>query len=145
MSAIPPALAAINTFFQRGDGLSPGTFETVANVGDIAGFDMAAAEVDVTSHSTGNPWRLKIPTLLDPGKLTIPLYYIPQSPGHQLLLNDFANRVTTDYRIVWAQSGGLFWQCQMFISGFKAEAPVAGVEKAMVTFSLTGDPILPTA
>jgi len=144
MGAIPSALAAINTLFGRGDGGSPEQFPVIANVGDIGGLDMSAASVDTTSHSTLVPWVTRIPTLLDAGKLTVPLYYIADSVAHQKLLNDFATRHIGNYRITWPQTGGLYWQCEMFITGIKASAPVKGVQKCDVTFEATGEPILPT-
>src|SRR5271166_2024974 len=58
------AQPAINTFLQLGNGQSPETFTTVANVGTITGPGLSLNVVDVTSHSTGVPWRQKIGTLL---------------------------------------------------------------------------------
>jgi hypothetical protein len=90
--ATPQAQAAINTFLQLSDGNSPENFPNVANVGDLTGPSLAGAVVDVTSHSTGNPWRNKIVTLLDPGSITAPLFFIPNDSGHQRLQSVFVNR-----------------------------------------------------
>lgn len=144
MSVTPSGLAAINTLFGRGDGGSPEQFPTVANVGDIGGFDMGAQKTDTTSHSTARPWSTSIPTILDAGQITLPLFYVANSAGHMQLLDDFVNRRINNYRLTWPQTGGKYWQCEMYISGFKGKAPVRGVQAADVTFTLTGEPILPT-
>lgn len=144
MATMPAAQAAINTLLQRGNGGSPETFTTVANVSSINGFDMSVKSDDVTSHSSGVPWRQKIPTLIDPGKLTTDIFYIPSSAGHKQLVDDFANRRILDYKLVFPDAAGTTWQCQMFIQQFKVMSPVDGVTKAQLVFELTGDPVLPT-
>lgn len=144
MSAIPSGLGAINTLLQYGNGASPEVWTTVVNVGDISGFDLKMAHVKTTSHSTGNPWDTKVPTVGDAGQLSFPVFYIPQSSSHAFLLNEIANRIIRPWRMVWALSGGVAWQCDGFIVGVKGEAKVADVEKAMLTIELTGDPVLPT-
>ena len=144
MSTYPSGLGAINTLLQYGDGLSPETWTTIINVGDIAGMDLKMAEVKTTSHSTGTPWDTKVPTVGDPGTISCPIFYIPYSASHSFLLNDMANRTIRPWRMLWALSGGVFWACQGFITSMKGEAKVNDVEKATLIITLTGDPTLPT-
>ena len=141
----PIAQPSINTLLQRGNGQSPETFVTVANVSSIKGFSLSAHVVDVTSHSTGVPWRQKIPTLLDAGDLSADIFFITDSVGHRLLLNDFAIRRTGDWRYVEPDTLQTIFQCQMFFSKMDFTASVDGVTTAAITLTATGDPILPTA
>lgn len=153
--AIAAAQAAINTLFKIANLGSPSTFNTIANVGDLTGPTMSAAVVDVTSHSNNNPWRSKIVTLLDNGDITLPLYFIPSSPGSDGvaanpeghngtngLLSVFTGRQLREYSVTFPDAAATTWYFQGFISKFTMSAKVAGVLDATVTFTFTSEPIL---
>jgi len=148
MAAIPAALAAINTLLQVGDGNSPESYFTVANIGDMNMFTMSTDVVDVTSHSTGVPWSQKFATLLNAGEITAPCFFVPSSTnsgavlGHEELLYLFTSRAIRPWRIVFPDSGPTIWSCQGFMSKFSAKAPVKGVETADITITLTSEPTL---
>ncbi len=147
------AQPSINTLLQIGDGNSPEAYTTIANVGDINGFALAATVVDVTSHSTGNPWREKLTTLLDSGKLTFKLFFIPSDTGHKNLLSLFTSRgiggtptvsgSPIPLRIVFPDPAATKYFFTAFISTFSIMATVAGVIEANVTFEGTGSPVFP--
>jgi hypothetical protein len=148
--ATPIAQAAINTFFQISDGNSPETMQTVSNVGDITGPTFQAAVVDVTSHSTGNPWRQKIVTLLDPGTVAFPCYFVPNDSGHQRLLGIFFNRglptlpqANFDARLSFPTSPRSIYSFSGYFDKFSMDAKVAGVVIANVSMVLTGEPSIP--
>jgi hypothetical protein len=141
-----PANPAINTFLQLGNGLSPETFTTVANVGTIGGPGLSLNVVDVTSHSTLVPWRQKIGTLLDQGDLTFDCYFIPNDPGHQALLAQFVSRLTADWQLSFPTSPTrTVWGLHGFISKFSMSEPVDNVIKASITMTGTGIPAIPGA
>lgn len=148
MASIPAALAAINTVLAIGSQGSPQTFADIANIGDLEGPSFEAEVVDVTSHSTNNPWRQKIVTLLNGGQITLPLFFIPASTGEgghgavSGLMNVFTQRQLRWYRLRFPDSAATTWYFQAYVSTFNMSAPVAGVEQAAVTFELTGAPIL---
>jgi len=148
MAAIPAALAAINTVLAIGSQGCPQTFADIANIGDLEGPSFDAEVVDVTSHSTNNPWRQKIVTLLNAGQITLPLFFIPASTGEgghgatSGLMQVFTGRQLRWYRLRFPDAGSTSWYMQAYISGFNMTAPVAGVETASVTFELTAQPIL---
>jgi Lambda phage tail tube protein, TTP len=147
----PIANAAINTFLKLSDGNSPETFVTVANVGDITGPSFAGAVVDVTSHSTGNAWRQKIVTLLDPGTVTFPLFFIPNDSGHQRLQSVFVNRglptapaSPADFQLSFPTSPSrTVYTFSAFISKFNMDAKVADVIRSNMELVLTGEPQIP--
>lgn len=148
--ATPIAQQAINTFLQLSDGNSPENFVTVANVGPISGFTMAGQVIDVTSHSTGNAWRQKIVTLLDPGTLTTDIYFIPNDSGHQRLLGIFFNRglptaptVPFDTQISYpTQPSRTAYRYSAYLSKFNLSAAVDNVIKAAIEFVATGEPAI---
>lgn len=154
--ATPIAQAAINTFLLVSNGGSPETFNKVANVGDMTGPTFAAAVVDVTSHSTGNAWRQKIVTLLDPGTLSFPCFFIPNdsSPtagttGHQYLQAIFFNRglptapqAQADWQLSFPTSPRTVWNFSAWMSKFTMDIKVADVVRAAVDLVLTGEPAI---
>jgi|SRR6185369_8462708 len=142
------AQPAINTLLKLGNGASPEVFTTIANVGDLSGPGLQATVVDVTSHSTGVPWREKITTLLDGGDLSVPLYFIPSDTGHKQLLSIFTEKNGTtnglrNYKLVFPDGAATTYAFSAYISKFSLKEPVAGVIEAAVTFTLTGQPTFP--
>ncbi len=138
----PAALASINTLFQVKMG-SPLDYQTVANVGDYTPIAPSANVVDVTSHSTGTPWRQKIITLLDAGKLQAKVFYIPTDPTHDDstgLLGLLTTRALTDFQIVFPDSPATKFQFSGYVSNFSITSSVAGVEEASLTIEITGKP-----
>jgi predicted secreted protein len=139
------ALAAINTLLKVGDGGSPETFNTIANVGDYTPISPSGAVVDVTSHSTGVPWRQKIITLLDAGKVQAKIFYIPTGTTHNVatgLLGFLTNRTLKNWKIVWPDSGSTTFAFSGYVTAFQPTAPVAGVVEATLTIEITGQPTL---
>ena len=101
---------------------------------------LAATIVDVTSHSTGNPWRERIPTLLDIGDLNCKIFFVPGDASQNVLLGVFTSRALRSYTITWPNVGAPVWEFQAYITKFSTKEPVAGVIEADVTFSGTGMP-----
>lgn len=152
------AIPAIGTLLQVGNGASPEIFNSIANIGDLSGPSVQAAVVDVTSHtSTSAPWRLKIPTLLDPGTITFPLYFDPASggasgagtfEGHNWttgLGRLFINRglspgIPYNWKIVFPDGVPTTYEFQGYITKYSQKEPVAGVLTADMELTLTGIP-----
>lgn len=135
----PQAVAAINTLLQFGDAGSPETFVTVANVGDIDGPSMTTESVDVTSHSTGQPWRQFFPTLHNPGDCPFPLFWVPNDVAHTTLLGIWDARTVGDWRIVCPSGAGAkTYNFTAFIQDWKASFKVGDVIRAMVTLKISG-------
>ena len=157
--AIAIAIPAIGTLLQVGNGASPEIFNSIANVGDLTGPSVQAAVVDVTSHTAVSaPWRQKITTLLDPGTISFPLYFVPASGGptgvgtymgHNFtgggLGNLFKNRGLTpgvpyNWKLVFPDGVPTTYEFQAFISKFSLDAKVAGVLMGTIQLDLTGVP-----
>lgn len=139
------AQPAINTLFKLGSAGCPQTFTAIANIGDMTGPGMSATVVDVTSHSTGSPWRQKIVTLLDNGDITLPLFFLPADSGHDAstgLLSVFTSRTLREYSLTFPDAAATTWYFQGFVSKFNMKAAVSGVLTADVTFTLTAQPLL---
>lgn len=150
---IAAAQPAINTLLKIATAGSPSVYNVIANVGDLTGPTLSGAVVDITSHSTGAPWRQKIVTLLDPGTITLPLFFIPSSPGTNVantpfghngtngLLSIFTSRALENYSLTFPDPAATTYYFQGYVTNFSQTAPVAGVLTAQVTFTFTGEPI----
>jgi hypothetical protein len=152
--AIAAAQPAINTLLKIATAGSPSVYNVIANVGDLTGPTFNVDVVDVTSHSTNSPWRQKIVTLLNPGEISLPLFFIPSSPGSNVantpfghnatngLLSIFTSRALESYSLTFPDSAATTYYFQGYVSNFSQTAPVAGVLTANVTFTFTGQPIM---
>lgn len=154
--AIAQAIPAIGVLLQVGNGASPEVFSSIANIGDLSGPTTQVAVVDVTSHtSPAAPFRLKQPTLIDQGTISIPLYFVPSSggPSGGFIGHNFAaglgrllvNRGLTpgvpyNFKIVYPDGASTTDQFKGFITKYSKKMPVAGVLQADVEITLTDIP-----
>jgi len=137
--ATPIAVAAINTTLNYGNALSPETFVAVANMGDITGA-MSTEHVDVTSHSSGQPWRQYFPTLHVGGAFSFPLFWVPNDPAHEFLLGLWDNRTVGDWQLIFplVGTGGLVYSFTGFLTDWKPDMKVGDVIRASVALQVTG-------
>ena len=141
----PIALPAINTQIQIGTGASPEAYVTVASVNNITGPGMSGQVVDVTSMSTGNPWRQKLVTLLDGGDVSFNAFWQPMLASHQNLLKLFVDRgangvagAPIDMRLVFPDQDATAYVFQGFVSKCSLDEKVADVVRAAVALTITG-------
>lgn len=144
------AQPAINTLLQYNSGTSPNVWSTVLNVSDYTGPSFTSTEVDVTSHSTGAPWRQKIITLLDAGSIPFKLFFIVGDTNFNALLSLFFARGENStagspiqFRLVFPFAGTPTWYMSGFFKDFKFAIPVAGVITADISITLTNYPTIP--
>ena len=148
MTFVANSQPAIGTKLYLGNGVtSPVSFTLIANVGDLSGPSFASTIVDVTSHSTGTPWREKVTTLLDPGTISLPLYFLPNvssGGGHDFtsgLGSVFTSRAQRNYQMTFPDIYATTWIFSGFLSKYSITAKVAGVLEAATDLTFTGQPI----
>lgn len=143
-----PALASEGTLLQMGNGSSPESWQTVANVGDISGPAFDSTIVDVTSHSSQAPFRQKIPTLLDIGATTFKCFWVMTNPTHMNALTGgfpgiryaYFNRELIQIRLKYTDgTSSDAFNC--YVTKLGQMATVAGVYEMNVTLTGTGSPI----
>lgn len=138
------ATSAFGTLLKIGDGGSPESFATIAEVKDISGPSMELATEDVTSHSSTNGWREFIATLLDAGEVSFDINFVPTATTHSYsagLLKDYANKTKRNFQIVFS-GGSPTWTFSAFVTGFEPSMPVEGANTASITLKITGQPTL---
>ena len=140
------AVKAFGTFLKIGDGATPTEgFTTVSEVKSINGLKMSAKQEDVTSHSSTDPWRQFISTLIDGGTVAFGLNFIPTDATQDLstgILRDFNNRTRRNFQLVFPDGGNTTWTFPANIQDFGVDAPVDGVLAASITLKVAGKPTL---
>lgn len=138
-------LAAFGTLFKMGDGGTPENFTTIAQVTDISGPDFSTDTEDATHHSSAGGYEEVITTILRTGAFTLAIQFIPTDSTHNVstgLLYEWKNKTTTNYQLVFPDTGSTTWTMPCKVTGFSIGAPVGGKLTADVTLRVTGEPTL---
>jgi predicted secreted protein len=139
------AVKAFGTFLKIGDGAGSESFTTIAEVKSINGLKMSAKQEDVTSHSSTDPWRQFISTLIDGGTVAFGINFIPTEATQDYsagVLRDFVNRTRRNFELVFPDGGSTTWGFPANIQDFGVDAPVDGVLSASITLKVAGKPTL---
>lgn len=142
---ISNAVSAFGTFIKIGDGASPEVFATIAEVMSINGPSLSLETIDVTTHSSGEPWRQFIGGLLDAGEVSFDINFIPTSTTHSFtagLLKDMTDRTQRNFKLVFPDTGGTSWVFTALVTSFECTEAIDDVIKAAVTLKLSGVPTL---
>jgi hypothetical protein len=136
-------IPAYGTQIQVMSQSSPETYETISGVGDITGPNTQVAEIETTSHSTGSPHRTYIPTLIDDGDLSFPMFWNPADPTQAIdssfgLEYLFQNRITTKFRMVNTDPGHQTRTCYGFVKQIGETYPVQGICTRQVVIRIAG-------
>jgi predicted secreted protein len=124
--------------FRRGDGATPETFATVADVREINGVDLSRNTDDVTAHDSPEGWMEFIGTLKDAGEISLTLNYRPTS--HDQFVGDLSDAAPRNYKIVVPSSPAVTWSFAAIMTGFTQGFPVDGKATGTFTYKITGKP-----
>ena len=136
------AISSFGTLLQQGDGGTPETFTTVAEVMDITGPSLVRDTEEVTNHSSTNAWKEYIPTLRDGGEVTFDINYVPTGSTHDAttgILADWEDGTLRNWQLVWPDTGSTTWSFPGYVTNFEPSANVNGALRASITILLSGD------
>jgi predicted secreted protein len=139
------ALAGFGTLLQIGNGATPETFTTIAEVRDISGPELSLDTVDVTSHDSAGGWEEHVATILRSGEVTFDVNYIPTETTHDAgtgLIADMVARELRNFQLVFPDVGATTWSFAAYVTGVSPAMPVAEDLLASITLKLTGQPTL---
>lgn len=126
---------------KMGNGASPETFTTLAEVVDFNGPNLKLNTTDSTHYQ--DTWMGKKPTLLDAGTATFTCNFIPTDATQGLstgfLVNMF-NKTLVDWQVQWTDGSLTTWQFQAYVTDFQPKAPINGMLRASITLTLEGVP-----
>lgn len=142
------AIHGIGTLLKLGDGGSPETFSTISEVTELSGPSLEKETVEVTSHDTkanASSYKEYIEGVKDGGEVSLTLNFIPTDSTHgptNGLLAEYESGGTTNYKIVFPDSGSTTWTIPAICTGFEPEEPIDGQLTADVTLKVDGKPTL---
>ena len=131
------------TMFQSGNGLSPETFTTLAEVTNITPPAMARDSVDVSHEQSPGAWREFIGGLKDGGEVKIELTFVAAGSAATALAAEMDLAVgseTKTRRIVFTD--GAYFEFEGFLTGWEPDAPIDDKMSASATFKVSGKPYL---
>jgi hypothetical protein len=144
-SPIGPALSVRGTLLQVGTAGSPETMYTIANATDVS-LPIMADTVDVTN--VGNLWKVKIPTLLDLGKISFKIYWIMEEVTHRNSLNGggvpaglrylLVQQLVRDYQFVYPDGNNSTDAFPAYVTGFAITGKVGSVYEASIDLTYSG-------
>lgn len=137
--------SSFGTLLKIGDGATPESFTTIAQVQDIKAPQLAMDTEEVTNHSSTGGWEEVVATILRTGEVSFGLVYDPDAATHDAstgLIADMVARTRRNFQLIFSDSGNTTWSFSAYVTGFKPEAPVKGKLGAEVSLKITGQPTL---
>ena len=138
-------IAAFGTLLKSGDGGSPESFTTIAEVTEIGGPDLSLDTVDGTHHGSTGGWEEVIPTILRSGTVPFTIQYDPTDATHDAstgLIADMVNKTLRNYELVLPDDSSTTWSFSAYVVGFTPGAPHDDKLTAECEVKITGEPTL---
>jgi hypothetical protein len=126
---------------KRGNGGSPETFASVAEVKDIKPYKLKADTEETTSHGSSGGWKTFKATLIEGGDCTFKVNFLPEDTSHSFasgLAADLVNRQQRNYQVVLPDTGATGYAFAALVTQFDPDGPVAGILETDVTLKITG-------
>lgn len=139
------AAAAFGTLLKIGDGGSPETFTTIAEVRTISGPELTRDTVDVTSHDSPANWEEVIATILRSGNVTFGINYLPTHATHDAstgLIKDMTDGTLRNFQLVMSDAANTTWSFAAYVVGFNPNFDHDAEINAEVTLKPSGQPTL---
>ena len=129
------------------NGLSPDTFEAIANASELK-LPTISEVVDVTNF--GDMWRRRIPTLLDMGKIAFKIYWEMEDPSHNNstpygLRYLLTNKLLRNWQVAYPNGAYPAVSTDAFpayVTSFEVTASIGKVFEGAIELSNSGTPSL---
>lgn len=136
-------IAAFGAQLQIGDGASPESFTTVAEITDLT-VTVNGEEVDTTNHESAGSWMerdgtIKSMEISGEGNLLIADNTQDANDG---LLNDLDNQTIRNFQIVFPDSSSTTWDVSALPSTWEASMTYDDKASLSFTLSVSGQPTL---
>lgn len=149
VSPLGAALPVAGLLLQVGNAASPENMQTIANATDMA-LPLMADTVDITN--VGDTWKRKIPTLLDMGKITFKIFWIPEETTHRNSVNGgsvgagmrylFVQKLIRDWNFVYPDGNSSTDAFPAYVTEFAITGKTGNVFEATITLTNSGPPQL---
>lgn len=115
-------------------------FTTVAEVTNISGPGLSLDTIEVTHFESPDAFREFIPSLKDPGSVSLDLNFLPSNLNQQGFLTDYLNRTRRNFQCVWSDAEATTWQFGGYIVSFEPSAAIDDKLSASAEIKVTGEP-----
>jgi|SRR5215831_7887914 len=127
-----------------GNGQSPETFQTLANV---ESYSQAGQTRVVDTSNVTDLWQRYVPTLLEAGKITMTIFWVMNDPTHSSATGGlralWQNKTRADFQLHYPLAGGGgIDSFAGYVTKYSHSGKVADVFKAQIEISATGTPSL---
>lgn len=132
------ALPSHGTLIQYEDPAAPGSWITVAELGDLTPLQLSRNTFETTAHNDDEDSF--VVGLKRKGDLGFQIRYVPDDPTHNDttgLLKFWADGTLVNWRVVW--TNGAYWQFPGYVIGFQPSAPLEGLLAAECMVKPSGD------
>ncbi len=126
------------TLLKRGDGGSPESFTTLANIVSVSGPNETLEALDATHMESTGAAKEFIGGLIDGGEVSAQLRYDPNHATHQNLKADLVSRVLRNFQVYFPVSGGKTASFAALVTGVSRESEVSGQLMTTVTLKISG-------
>jgi predicted secreted protein len=137
------ARIAYGTLLQFGNGASPETFTSLAEVNNITGPGMSRELPDATHMESPGGWREFIGGLKDAGEITVECNHLPNNVTQDAstgILSFFASGATKNWQMVFPTSPPITWGFEAVISAFEPDFPIDDKMMLSITLKVSGQP-----
>lgn len=115
-------------------------FTAVAEVTSLQGPGLALDTIETTHFESPGAFREYIPSLKDPGSLSIEMNFLPASVLQNAFLTDYLNRTRRNFQVVWSDSESTTWQFGGYVVSFEPSAAIDDKLSASAEIKVTGQP-----
>ncbi len=140
---VTSGMAAFGTKVQLGNGQSPESFTTIAELTTIDWSGMKVSLADMTNHGSVDSFKESVGTTIDPGQIKFTVNFIVTNLTHGYtagLMLALVSKALRNFRWVFPDVGATTWGFSGIVSGFDCKAPVDGKMEANFTVDVSGKP-----
>lgn len=133
------------TVLKMGNGGSPETFTTIAEITSVTPPALSKDSVEVTNMDSPQRFREFIPGLKDGGEVTVEVNWLPGDPTHDASSGYVAQFMDDDnhnFQIDIASQPRVTWAFRGHISSISPEAPLDDKLSNTIVIKVSGPPTL---
>ena len=130
------ALSSFGILLKRGDGGSPESFATIAELRDVGTEETLETE-DATTHASPGAWDEVIATIQSAGEVSMEVNYVPGDATHAALIADKRARTLRNFQLVLPDTL-LTESFAAYVTKVGRPYPVKGVMRGSFTLRRSG-------
>ena len=134
------ATHGIGTLLKRGDGGSPETFTSIAQIMDVQAVALSRDTIEITNMSSPNSAKEYMASLIDGGELSIEAVWIADDAQQGGLRTDFIAGTVRNFKVVLPDPGATTQSFSAIVTKFEINSPVSDKIMLSASLKITGLP-----